>query len=292
VGLIQGNIPTKIKSSGTGLNLAINRYVSGYKNLASQGADLIVTPETALPYRWSTLQRERDGIYQDLLTTNTPGLLGLFGSHDRGLTNSLFLLNPAEPDNPDPPHYDKVKLVPLGEYIPLTRFLGKFIDRLSPLDLQLIPGEPHQTLITPYGQVSVGICYESAFPKIFRWQTHQGGEFIVTASNNDYYRPAMAAQHHAQDVMRAIENDRWLVEATNTGYSAFVNPRGHTQWQSSLNQYQLKIYPLYRRQTQTIYIRWGDWLLKVLMIITGALWLGKLRSLSPRTMASSDQSNP
>ncbi|NJN75657.1 MAG: hypothetical protein HC796_04850, partial [Synechococcaceae cyanobacterium RL_1_2] len=60
VGLIQGNIPTKIKSSGTGLNLAINRYVSGYKNLASQGADLIVTPETALTYRWSTLQQERD----------------------------------------------------------------------------------------------------------------------------------------------------------------------------------------------------------------------------------------
>ena len=70
----------------------------------------------------------------------------------------------------------------------------------------------------------------------------------------------MFAQHHAQDVMRAIETDRWVARAANTGYSAFIDPHGRTLWRSRPNTYAIHATEIYRRQTQTLYVRWGDWL--------------------------------
>ncbi|MBC6418714.1 MAG: apolipoprotein N-acyltransferase [Prochloron sp. SP5CPC1] len=116
-------------------------------------------------------------------------------------------------------------------------------------------------------QAIVGICYESAFAEHFRRQTAAGGEFIITAANNAHYSNSMPAQHHAQDVMRAIESDRWAARATNTGYSAIIDPRGRTLWISQINTYQLHKDTIYKRQTQTLYVRWGDWLTKVLLVL-------------------------
>jgi apolipoprotein N-acyltransferase len=112
----------------------------------------------------------------------------------------------------------------LGEYIPFEQALGHLVDRLSPLDAHLIAGRATQLFETPFGRAIVGICYESAFAKHFRRQAAAGGQFILTASNNAHYSETMPAQHHAQDVMRAIETDRWAVRATNTGYSGIVDP--------------------------------------------------------------------
>jgi len=86
-----------------------------------------------------------------------------------------------------------------------------------------VAGQPNQLFDTPLvvrSQVSVMNLPCSAFPASgSRWQ------FILSASNNAHYSPAMPAQHHAQDVMRAIESDRWAVRATNTGYSGIIDPR-------------------------------------------------------------------
>jgi apolipoprotein N-acyltransferase len=83
----------------------------------------------------------------------------------------------------------------------------------------------------------------------------------------------MANQHHAQDIMRAIETDRWAVRATNTGYSAFVDPRGQTIWKSEYNTYQIHAETIYPRQTQTLYVRWGDWLMPLLLILAAVVYL-------------------
>lgn len=83
----------------------------------------------------------------------------------------------------------------------------------------------------------------------------------------------MPAQHHAQDIMRAIETDRWAVRATNTGYSAFVNPHGDTVWMSGHNTYEVHAETIYRRQTQTLYVHWGDWLTPFLLGAGTFAWL-------------------
>ncbi len=264
VGIIQGNIPNEIKLYSQGWRKAIAGYTSGYQRLAKQGVDVVLTPEGALPFYWQNILND-SSIYQAVTQAKIPAWIGAYGEKDRGYTNSLFTLTDRGETFS---RYDKHKLVPLGEYIPFESVLGGIIDRLSPLEARQIPGKPNQIFNTPFGQAIVGICYESAFAPYFRRQTEAGGEFIITASNNAHYSDTMPAQHHAQDVLRAIESDRWAARATNTGYSAIVDPRGHTLWISDINRYVIHTDTIYRRQTQSLYVRWGDWLTPILVLLS------------------------
>ena len=257
VGIIQGNVPNEIKLYPEGWRNAIAGYTTGYINLAQKGAQAILTPETALPFQWTQQVNQRSDFYQAILDQQVPVWVGAFGRKGGRYTNSLYSING---EGKTLSRFDKVKLVPLGEYIPLEAWLGKIINRLSPLDSHLARGDADQTFITPFGKAIVGICYESAYGEHFRRQAAAGGEFILSSSNDDHYSETMPAQHHAQDIMRAIETDRAMVRATNTGYSAIVDPRGNTLWLSDINEYETHIGVIYRQQTQTLYVRWGDWL--------------------------------
>ncbi len=275
IGIIQGNIPNEIKFDSAGWRRALEGYTSGYKQLADLKVDAVLTPETALPFIWTNeYQRSSLAFYQAILDRGVVAWIGGFGQQDNSITNSLLAIDST---GEIVGRYDKTKLVPLGEYIPFYEILGGIINRLSPLDAHLVPGNPKQLFDTPFGRAIVGICYDSAFAEIFRYQAANGGEFMLTASNNAHYKPAMLAQHHALDVMRAIETDRWAAIATNTGYSAFVNPRGETIWMSGINTYEVKDAVIYRRQTKTLYVRWGDWLMPLLLILAGLTLIPAIR---------------
>ncbi|MDY6804859.1 MAG: apolipoprotein N-acyltransferase [Cyanobacteriota bacterium] len=268
VGIIQGNIPNEIKFDSQGWRKAIANYTRGYEQLADAGVDAVLIPETALPFIWTRAEnREYLDFYRAILERGVVAWVGGFGEKENGLTNSLFAIDRS---GEIVGRYDKSKLVPLGEFIPFKEVLGKLINRLSPLDASLVHGEKKQIVETPFGRAIVGICYDSAFAEIFRSQAASGGEFMLTASNNAHYSATMPAQHEAQDVMRAIETDRWAVRATNTGYSGVVDPRGRIGWRSRLNTYQLHAETIYRRTTETLYVKWGDWLMPVLLVL-GAL---------------------
>ena len=269
IGLIQGNIPNEIKLYPEGFQKAIEGYTQGYLKLVEEGAQLVITPETALPFFWDSITKYGT-FYPALLKARTPVILGAFGNVNNDYSNSLFMI---DGEGKLLGRYDKTKLVPLGEYIPFEEILGGIISRLSPLKTRLIPGKEQQVIDSPFGRVVLGICYESAYGEVFRQQTKEGGEYIVTASNNAHYSAAMPAQHHAQDVMRAIENDRWMARVTNTGYSAIVNPRGDVLWRSSLKTYTLHLDTLYRQQTKTLYVQWGNWLTPFLLGIVGVSWV-------------------
>ncbi len=264
VGIIQGNIPNTIKLYPEGWRKAIAGYTSGYGQLADQGVVAVLTPETALPFLWSEQVSSRSTFYQAVLDKGVMVWIGGFGREGNRLTNSLFTVTGK---GETVSQYNKFKLVPLGEYIPFEQFIGGLINRLSPLDAKLQGGKLDQILDTPLGRVVAGICYESAFSRHFRRQAALGGELMITASNNAHYSPAMPAQHHAQDVLRAVEIDRWAVRATNTGYSGIVDPHGNTLWLSGINTYETHAHTVYKRQTQTWYVRWGDWLTPVLLLL-------------------------
>jgi apolipoprotein N-acyltransferase len=275
VGIIQGNIPNEIKLYSQGWRKAIANYTSGYQRLVERGVDVVLTPEGALPFYWQDILDD-SSLYQAVTKAGIPAWIGAYGQSDRGFTNSLFTLTGTGETFS---RYDKHKLVPLGEYIPFESVLGGIIDRLSPLEARQIPGKSNQTFNTPFGKAVVGICYESAFAPYFRRQTKAGGEFIITASNNAHYSDTMPAQHHAQDVLRAIESDRWAARVANTGYSGIVDPRGHTLWISHLNRYVIYTDTIYRRQTQTPYVRWGDWLTPLLVVLSAMGFFSLQKSL-------------
>lgn len=268
VGIVQGNVPNQIKLYPEGFQRAIEGYTTGYQTLADRGVDAVLTPEGALPFRWNYVQRT--SFYSAVKARSVVAWLGLFGDKEGGYTNSIFtLIGNGQIFS----RYDKSKLVPLGEYVPFQEILGGIVSRLSPLDEHQLAGAPNQLFDTPFGRAIVGICYESAFPELFRYQAAAGGQFILSPSNDAHYSAAMPAQHHALDIMRAIETDRWAVRAVNTGYSAFVDPHGKTVWISGHNTYEIHAETIYRRQTKTLYVRWGDWLTPLLIVVAVAIWM-------------------
>ncbi|TVQ42358.1 MAG: apolipoprotein N-acyltransferase [Gloeocapsa sp. DLM2.Bin57] len=258
VGIIQGNIPNEIKLFSQGWYQAIAGYTAGYQELANQGVDIVLTPETALPFEVS------ETFYNAIIGEGVPVWLGTFTKDEQQYFNSLLTITGTGEIYS---RYDKVNLVPLGEYIPLQNIFGAWINRLSPLNAVLTPGNPNQLLDTPLGRVAVGICYDSAYGEHFRRQTSQGAIAIITAANNAHYSIAMPAQHHAQDVLRAIESDRFLARATNTGISAIIDNRGRTLWRSGINTYEISAHSLSLRHTKTLYVLWGDWLTKLLVVL-------------------------
>lgn len=281
IGIIQGNIPNEIKLYRNGLQQALERYTQGHEELVRQGVDAVLTPETALPFQWSDELEKTNSFARSMGQSGVVTWLGTFVPTEtsqgsvpsaksqqqprKTFTNSLLTFTG---EGQRYSRYDKVNLVPLGEYIPFEALLGRLIDRLSPLDAHLVKGNPDAVFDTPLGRAIASICYDSAFSESIRRQAAAGGEFILSASNDAHYSAAMPAQHHAQDVLRAIETDRWAARATNTGYSAFVTPHGQTLWRSELNTTVLYQGHLYRRTTLTLYVRWGDWLTPTLMLLT------------------------
>ncbi|MFQ4140147.1 apolipoprotein N-acyltransferase [Nodosilinea sp. PGN35] len=266
LGLIQGNVPTREKLTPQGVNQALEGYTSGYRALVAQGVEAVVTPEGALPQLWNPNSPQIAAILRTVEQDGVPLWLGTFapvpGAGRQQYTQSLLEIRP---DGQAHGRYDKVQLVPLGEYVPFEAVLGRLISRLSPLDSYLVPGAADQRFETSVGQGVVGVCYESAYSRLFRPQVSSGGEFIVTASNNDPYPVGMMRQHHGFDVLRAVESDRWALRVTNTGLSGLVDHHGRTVWLGEPHTYLIHRAELERRQTLTPYIRWGDWLTPLLL---------------------------
>ncbi len=266
-GIIQGNVPTREKLFSQGLKLALDGYSSGYRSLVDQGANFVVTPEGALPFLWQG-ENLRNAVTQAIAEKRVLALLGTFVPEGTRYTQSLIAV---EPDGSTIARYNKIKLVPLGEYLPFEKLLGGLIGRLSPIQSFLVPGDFKQQFETPFGRIAIGICFDSAFSEVFRRQVANNAQFLITASNLDPYSTVLMAQHEAHDVIRAIETDRWAVRATNTGYSGMVDPHGRVKWRSRNNQYQIHADTIYRQQTQTFYVKWGDWLTPTLLGMSAVL---------------------
>jgi apolipoprotein N-acyltransferase len=267
IGIVQGNIPTRAKLFDQ--NLSIRSYLNGYETLVAEGTEAVLTPEGAMPWLWIN-RPGQNPLYAAIVQQGIPAWLGTVGWQQGKITQTLFSL---DGQGEIVGQYDKVKLVPLGEYIPFEPVLGKLIGRLSPVNFSMRPGRLNQQLQTPFGLAIAGICYDSAFPELFRQQAANGGQFILTASNNDPYGRGLMAQHQAHDIMRAVETSRWAVRATNTGYSGVIDPHGHIQWRSGFRTTETHAHTIYQRSAQTLYVRWGNWLTPLLLALSLLGWL-------------------
>jgi apolipoprotein N-acyltransferase len=270
IGLIQGNIPTRLKLSPTGVEKSVAVYEQAYRDLSAQGVDAVLLPEGALPFLWGRSPVYDRRILNAIEATQVPLWAGTFIPTQKSYTQSLIALTHQGTITG---RYNKVKLVPLGEYLPFSELLKGVLKRLSPIQMGMLAGGTHQTFETSLGKAIAGICYDSAFPELFRAQTLAGGQFILSIANNDPFNDRMLAQHHALDVLRAVESDRWLVRATNTGFSAVISPQGQTLWKSLSHTQATHIAQIERRTTQSLYVKYGNWLLPALILMSLSLSL-------------------
>jgi len=122
--------------------------------------------------------------------------------------------------------YDKIHLVPFGEYVPGWAFPGK-IGKITAQVGDFVPGSEYRTASSPKGAIGVFICYEDIFPQLVRRLTPAGPGVLVSISNDSWYDDSPAAAQHLETArFRAIENRRYLLRATNDGITTVIDPYG------------------------------------------------------------------
>jgi apolipoprotein N-acyltransferase len=191
--------------------------------------DLIIWPESPAPFE-DLDPNFRAAMSELARTTHTPVIVGNTGFDPNPTSKSGYnMYNRAsfiKPDGTFAGHYDKMHLVPFGEYVPykgLFSFAKNLLNEVGTFE----PGKQRTLFTTGGHSYGIFICYESIFGDEIRQLTQQGADVLVNISNDGWYGDTSAAWQHLNMVrMRAIENHRWILRATNTGVTAAINPYG------------------------------------------------------------------
>jgi apolipoprotein N-acyltransferase len=234
VALIQGNIAQDKKWDKSYAEFIMQTYEDLTFKAAHEGAQLIAWPETATPAAMNVDLAVADRVHQIVKKTQVPLLLGSAQRRkyeQEGLkqkidyTNAAYLIIPQERMT-RPQQYDKIHLLPFGEYLPGR---GNFAWRLLKVEAVkgYTPGSQFTVLELGPHRFSAPICWESIFPYVTRNFVKNGAQFIVNIINAAYFgRTAAPYQVLSMNVFRAVENRRYTASAANTGISCIIDPCG------------------------------------------------------------------
>lgn len=250
--------------------------------------DLIVWPESPAPFYTNELQFHTD-LTGMARTAKAWVIVGSVGTSmpqprlDGPIYNSASLINP---DGDWVERYDKVHLVPFGEYLPFPTVFS-FAGGLTKEVGQFAHGTSRAPLDAGSTKVGVFICYESVFPDEVRQFAAQGAQVFVNISNDGWYGDSGAyAQHLNQTRMRAIEDNRWLLSATDTGVTASIDPFGRVAARIPRKQRTTLVAPYALISNVTFYTRHGGWFAYACAIISLGALLTRFLS-QPKADASS-----
>jgi apolipoprotein N-acyltransferase len=155
--------------------------------------------------------------------------------------------------------YDKIQLVPFGEYVPLRALLGGLVNRVVVGFGDMFAGHV-QTLFQVHGaKLAVLICYESVFPNLTRTAVKGGAEILVNITNDAWYGKSSAPyQLLAMAAMRSVETKAPMVRVANGGIGAVIQPDGTITARTALFKRGTETEHVYWRRVRTLYVQIGD----------------------------------
>jgi apolipoprotein N-acyltransferase len=260
VALVQGNVAQDHKWDPAYQNETTTRYRDLTLAAAGEHPALVVWPETATPFFFQEIGPYRDDV---LALAGDANAYLLFGSPayrpaSRGgfeELNRAYLVSAA---GREVESYDKIQLVPFGEYVPFRRVLF-FVDQIVHAIGTVVPGVTPTVFQMPGARFGVLICYEGIFPALTRRFVADGADFLVNVTNDAWYgRTSAPRQHLAHATFRAVENRVPLVRAANTGISAVIDPDGSIRWEGPLFEALWRVERIAWPGVHTFYTAWGD----------------------------------
>ena len=273
VAVVQGNIDQARKWDPAFQIGTTKKYVTLTLEAASRQPDLVVWPETATPFYFSASPKLTRMVTDTVREAGTYLLAGSpsvdVADGRRAYYNSAYLVTP---EGHAGERYDKVHLVPFGEYVPLKgllSFAGKMVAQVGDFSA----GQKGRTLAWKEDKAPIGvqICFEIIFPGLSRSLTKNGAGLLVNLTNDAWFgRSSAAYQHFSMAVFRAVENRRSLVRCANTGISGFIDPVGRVAAQTSLFEDAVVDRNVPELRETSIYTRFGDLLAVVCLL--GLAW--------------------
>jgi len=285
--VVQGSIDQGVKWDKSYQQKTLDIYRALSVNAAGAGARLLVWPETAIPFYFEP-DKIKNGFVGDIvretgsyLLTGSPSYNYNRASDEVQYFNSAYLMNPQADVLG---RYDKVHLVPFGEYVPLkwilpfkklTEGVGDFTAGAGPVPIRF-----------EGGAIGVLVCFESIFPEIARDEVKNGATVLAVITNDGWFgRSAAPYQHFEMSILRAVENKTFLLRAANTGISALIDPVGRVRKKTKLFEKAVLVDEIgLRRDRTTFYTAYGDLFAYVCVALSAVFIfyvLKTLRALGP-----------
>ena len=281
VAMVQGNIPQSLKWDPKFLPQSYGVYQTETVDAASRGADLIVWPEASAAFLFQPDDQYPAGLagdaqYRTALLTLARNIRKpiLFGAPalaradgHLGFYNRAYLVS-ADGNGEVDAHYDKIELVPFGEYVPARAILGFFVNKIVNGFGDLVPGR-EQTLFDFRGtKLGILICYESIFPDLTRREVNAGADVLVNITNDAWYGESSAPyQVLAMAALRSVETKVPMVRVANTGFSALIEPSGRITERTPLFQRGTIIAKVNWRPVRTFYTIVGDLFAEICFVL-------------------------
>ncbi|MBF0477764.1 MAG: apolipoprotein N-acyltransferase [Deltaproteobacteria bacterium] len=278
ISVVQGNIDQAVKWSPEFKIGTLNTYARLTAEAAKQSPELIIWPETSLPFFFGEESALSDRVAE--LAGKVKSFL-LFGSPARkGWGKAVQLYNRAYLMSPQGlvlDLYDKQHLVPFGEYLPLKSLLSRLVGGMVQAVGDFAAGAAGHTLNAGFGSIGVLICYESIFPYISRQEVQNGARVLVNITNDAWFGDTGAPyQHLSMLTFRAVENRVWIPRAANTGISGFISSAGLIIGRTELNREAIRSYRVPLADTKSFYSRHGDvfaYLCMFFLIAPSLIWM-------------------
>lgn len=258
VAVIQGNVPLALAQDRLLQTAAVGEsHIRLQGALAARPPDLAVWPENALADDPSVDLALGQQVAQSIRAVGAPTLVGAIREAPGGHFFNQVLLYSGTGRIVG--RYTKNHLVPFGEYVPYHTVLG-WTERYRHGNADLAAGNAINLLRVDGVAVGTPICFENAFPNLFRRFVAKGAAVMVVSTNDSsfLYSPA-SRQHVIMSQLRAAETGRWVVHAAISGQSAIVDPRGRVVARTGLFQRTILRARVRESTALTPYVRWGDW---------------------------------
>lgn len=282
IGVLQGNIDQLQKWQPGNRMSTFDIYMDLAKKAASKNPELIVMPETALPY-WQQGEKELSAkIKSFAIETKThfvvayPMKIKKLDPQSKGKYNKYNSATLVSPEGKELGTVQKHKLVPFGEYLPMADLMIWLKNHVGLEKARLTagfrPAEQYTKMEYPGGSFSIAICYEIIFPAMVRTIANQGTDFLVTITNDSWFGNTSAPHQHVDQVaMRAIELRRSFARAANTGVSCFVDPTGKVRRETPVYTRAYEVDTIQTMSGHSVYARIGDVFVYVILGFFGVL---------------------
>lgn len=263
VAAVQGAIERGFRWRPEYQQLGIHEYVALTQEAATTRPHLVFWPEYAVSFYLQEETPERVALLDGIRSLGGDLILGgphyEFARTGTIYHNSVFLVRGTRVIS----RYDKIHLLPVAEREVFGGLIGS---RSTPLS----PGKRRVLLETGVAKVAAVVCFEAMYPELVRRFVSQGAEVLANLSNDDWFGNVWAARQHLMIAsVRAIENRRYLVRATQNGFSAVVDPHGRIINESGFGDPEVLTSVIYASDRRTPYQQWGDlvvWLAVCLVV--------------------------
>jgi len=244
-------------------------------SVLAEDPDVLFWPESAMPFRFDGDSMYRRRVLEIARRFGTTVVLNSVAeAQPSGFGNAAFAVTSSGGIS----RYDKIRLVPFGEYVP-SWAKWFFPDALVREVSGFVPGAD-ATPLDAGVPLGMAVCYEVVFPELAFRQVREGAELLATLTNDAWYGDSWALdQHFAQAILRAVETRRWVVRAALTGISGVIDPTGKVIASLGAGEQGAFVETVVPSRQLTLVARIGDWWVWVCVLSLIILWLPKVRRL-------------